>query len=62
MKNSFKLALVALALATTFSACGGNKENEGDTTVVDSNVTVDSTITVDSNVVDTAHADTASKM
>ena len=62
MKNSFKLAFVALALATTFSACGGNGDKDADTVVVDSNVTVDSNITVDSNVVDTTHADTTAKM
>ena len=62
MKNLFKLAFVALALATTISACGGDADKTPDTTVVDSNVTIDSNVTVDSNVVDTAHADTASKM
>ena len=62
MKNAFKLAFVALALATTVTACGGSGEKTADTTVVDSNVTVDSTIKVDSTVVDTVKADTAAKM
>jgi len=62
MKNLFKLAFVALALATTISACGGKDEKGTDTLVVDSNVKVDSTIKVDSTVVDTVHADTTSKM
>ena len=62
MKNSLKLAFVALALATTVAACGGDADKGADTTVVDSNVTIDSNVTVDSNVVDTVHVDTASKM
>jgi|EndMetStandDraft_4_1072995.scaffolds.fasta_scaffold2371208_2 predicted small lipoprotein YifL len=62
MKNLFKLAFVALALATTVSACNGDGDKGKDTTVVDSNVTVDSSITVDSTVTDTVHVDTAAKM
>lgn len=62
MKNLFKVAFVALALATTVSACGGDADKDNDTTVVDTHITVDSNITIDSNVVDTTGADTASKM
>ncbi len=62
MKNLFKLAFVALALATTVSACDGNADKGADTVVVDSTVKVDSTIKVDSTVVDTVHVDTAAKM
>ena len=62
MKNSFKITLVALVVATSFAACDGSKDKGADTTVVDSTVKVDSTIKVDSTVVDTAKADTAAKM
>nr|WP_294794270.1 hypothetical protein [uncultured Mucilaginibacter sp.] len=62
MKNLFKLAFVALALATTVSACKGDGDKGVDTTVVDSTVKVDSTIKVDSTVTDTVHTDTAAKM
>jgi len=60
MKNSFKIAFLALAIATSFAACKGSGESSADSTVVDSTV-VDSTV-VDTTVVDTAAVDTAAKM
>ncbi len=62
MKNLFKLTFVAIALATTVSACGGEGDKGNDTTVVDSTVHVDSTVKVDSVVTDTTAKDTAAKM
>ncbi|MDB5150617.1 MAG: hypothetical protein JWQ57_4637 [Mucilaginibacter sp.] len=67
MKNSFKLGFVALVLAASFSACGGNaKKTDGDTTkttVVDSTkVVTDSTKTDTTKVVaDTTKKDTTKK-
>ena len=60
MKNSFKIAFLALAIATSFAACKGSGESSADSTAVDSTV-VDSTV-VDTTVVDTAAVDTAAKM
>ena len=51
MKNSFKIAFLALAIATSFAACKGAGESSADSTKVDSTV-VDSTV-VESTVVDT---------
>ncbi len=59
MKN-FKIAFLALAIATSFAACKGSGESTADSTVVDSTV-VDSTV-VDTTAADTAAADTAAKM
>ncbi|QEM04393.1 hypothetical protein ACRQ5D_20930 [Mucilaginibacter sp. P25] len=67
MKNTFKLAFVALVLAASFSACGGDaKKTDGDTTkttVVDSTkVVTDSTKTDTTKVVaDTTKKDTTKK-
>lgn len=67
MKNSFKLALLALTVAVSVAACGGPKKEGGaDTTVVDSTVTKSTTV-VDSTkkdtvLVDSAKKDTAAKM
>ena len=52
MKNSFKIAFLALAIATSFAACKGSGESSADSTAVDSTV-VDSTVVVDSTAVDT---------
>ncbi|GAB2981909.1 hypothetical protein GCM10027049_17810 [Mucilaginibacter puniceus] len=58
MKNSFKIALLALVIATSFAACGGNKEAETtDTTVVAAD-----SMAVDTMAADTMAADTAAKM
>ena len=43
MKNSFKIAFLALAIATSFAACKGSGESSADSTKVDSTVVVDST-------------------
>ncbi len=59
MKN-FKIALVALAIATSFAACKGSGESTADSTAADSSV-VDTTV-VDTTAADTAAADTAAKM
>ncbi|WPU96591.1 hypothetical protein SNE25_13790 [Mucilaginibacter sabulilitoris] len=43
MKNSFKLGLVALAIATSFAACkGSGSGSAADSTKADSTVAVDS--------------------
>ena len=55
MKNSFKIAFLALAIATSFAACKGSGSAEGDTTVKDTTV-------VDTTVVDTTVVDTTKKM
>lgn len=64
MKNSFKLGFVALVIAVSAAACGGNKTaGTSDTTVkVDSTVKKDSTV-VDTTkvVVDTTKKDTTKK-
>ncbi len=60
MKNSFKIAFLALAIATSFAACKGSGESSADTTAADTTV-VDTTV-VDTTAVDTAAADTAAKM
>ena len=60
MKNSFKIAFLALAIATSFAACKGSGDSSADTTAADTTV-VDTTV-VDTTVVDTAAADTAAKM
>ena len=60
MKNSFKIAFLALAIATSFAACKGSGSAEGDTTVKDTTV-VDTTV-VDTTVVDTTAKDTTAKM
>lgn len=59
MKNSIKLGAVALVLAVSFAACGGNKS----TSTVDSTVTKkDTTVKVDSVKTDTTKKDTTKKM
>jgi ABC-type glycerol-3-phosphate transport system substrate-binding protein len=67
MKNSFKLAVLALAIAVSAVACKGKSAADGaDTTKTDSVVKVDSTV-VDSTkkdttvVVDTTKKDTTKK-
>jgi predicted small lipoprotein YifL len=62
MKNLFKLTLVALTLAITVAACGGDDKKGTDTLVIDSNVKGDTTIKVDTNATDTVAVDTAAKM
>jgi len=49
MKNSFKLAILALAIATSFAACKGKGATSTDTTVVKTDTTVkaDTTVKVD---------------
>jgi ABC-type glycerol-3-phosphate transport system substrate-binding protein len=63
MKNSFKIGALALVIAVSFSACGGNKAaSTTDSTVkVDSTVKKDSVVKVDSTKKDTAKKDTAKK-
>jgi hypothetical protein len=63
MKNLLKTGFVALVIAVSFSACGGDaKKVDGDTTKVDSTVIVDSTVKVDSTIKkDTAKTDTVKK-
>ena len=63
MKNSLKIAFVALAIATSFAACkGSGSETATDTAKIDSTVKFDSTIKVDSTVTDTTKVDSAKKM
>ncbi|RFZ84357.1 hypothetical protein DYU05_01650 [Mucilaginibacter terrenus] len=53
MKNSFKVGVLALAIAVSAVACKGKSgENGGDTTKTDSVVKIDSTV-VDSTKTDT---------
>jgi hypothetical protein len=49
MKNSFKLAFLALAIATSFAACKGNGSATTDSTTVktDSVTKTDTTVKVD---------------
>jgi predicted small lipoprotein YifL len=56
MKNLFKLSVVAVVIATTFTAC----ESKTTVTEVDT-VKVDTAIKVDSGKVDTAVVTTTSK-
>jgi putative Mn2+ efflux pump MntP len=52
MKNSFKLTFLALAIAVSAAACGGNKSTTGsDTTVKDTTVAPVDTVKTDSVVV-----------
>ena len=62
MKNSFKIAFLALAIATSFAACKGSGESSADSTKVDSTVVVDSTIVDSTVVVDSTAVDTTKKM
>jgi hypothetical protein len=59
MKNSFKLAFLALAIATSFAACKGNGSASSDTTTVktDSTAKTDTTVKLDT----TAKKDTTTK-
>ncbi len=59
MKNSLKIGLIALVIATSFTACGGNKS----TTVVDSTTKVTDTSKKDTTIVktDTTKKDTIKK-
>ena len=71
MKNSFKLGLLALAIATSFAACkGSGSSSSADSAKMDS-ATMDSAKTdtaskmgamTDSTKTDTAKTDTAKKM
>jgi ABC-type glycerol-3-phosphate transport system substrate-binding protein len=64
MKNSFKLGFVALVIAVSAAACGGDKKTgTSDTTVkVDSTVKKDSVVKVDSTAKkDTTKKDTTKK-
>lgn len=64
MKNSFKLGFVALVIAISAAACGGDKKaGTTDTTVkVDSTVKKDSVVKVDSTAKkDTTKKDTTKK-
>jgi hypothetical protein len=63
MKNLLKTGFVALVIAVSFSACGGNAKKEGgDTIKTDSTVKADSTVKGDSTIKkDTAKADTVKK-
>ena len=65
MKNSFKLGFVALVIAVSAAACGGDKKTgTSDTTVkVDSTVKKDSVVKVDSTAVkaDSTKKDTTKK-
>ena len=60
MKNSFKIAALALVIAASFAACKGSSEATTDSVATDS-VAVDS-IKTDSVAVDSAKVDTAAKM
>lgn len=60
MKN-FKIAFLALAIATSFAACKGEAEKTADSPVVDSPAVVDSPM-VDSPKADSPKADTTAKM
>ena len=60
MKNSFKIAFLALAIATSFAACKGSGDSSADTTAADTTI-VDTTV-VDTTVVDTTVVDTTKKM
>jgi len=59
MKNSLKIGLIALVIAASFTACGGNKS----TTVVDSTTKVTDSVNKDSTTVkaDTTKKDTTKK-
>ena len=60
MKNSFKIAALALVIATSFAACKGSSTTTTDSVKTDS-VKVDS-VKTDSVKVDSAKADTTKKM
>ncbi len=60
MKNSFKIAFLALAIATSFAACKGSGDSSADTTAADT--TAVDTTAADTTAADTAAADTAAKM
>ncbi|MDB4927113.1 hypothetical protein [Mucilaginibacter sp.] len=60
MKNSFKIAALALAITVSFAACKGKSTSTTDSVKTDS-VKTDST-KVDSAKVDTAKKDTTKKM
>ncbi len=57
MKNSFKIAGLALVIAMSFAACGGNNASTADTLKTDS-VKADSVKTDSSTVVDTTKKST----
>ncbi|HEY0245039.1 MAG TPA: hypothetical protein VGC01_05710 [Mucilaginibacter sp.] len=64
MKNSFKLAVLALAIATSFAACKGKGSTSTDSVKTDS-VKTDSTKMVDTTKTDTSKmkmTDTTKKM
>ncbi|MES2809197.1 MAG: hypothetical protein V4619_11255 [Bacteroidota bacterium] len=60
MKNSFKIAALALVVAS-FVACKGSS-TEGTDTVKTDSPAVDTTVVVDSPAVDTVVVDTTKKM
>ena len=60
MKNSFKIAALALVIAASFAACKGNTEATTDSLKTDS-ISTDS-ISTDTVKTDSLAADTAKKM
>jgi len=61
MKNSFKLGLVALAIATSFAACKGSGSASGTDTAAKMDTAKMDTAKKDTAKMDTAKMDTAKK-
>ena len=64
MKNSFKLAVLALVISVSAAACGGSSSTDGaDTTKTDSSTIVTDTVSKDTTIkTDSAKTDTTVKI